>query len=77
MKRQFSHAADLRAIVHSPRIFAECRFLSIAQEIGAADMMMVAHFRTAQAGEIAFGLIGASLAITVGFLMVDAAHFVF
>lgn len=51
MQRQFGYAAHLSAIVHPARIFPPCTFLSVAEQIRAADMMVVAHFRATQAGE--------------------------
>lgn len=76
LQRKFRHAANLRAVVRPARIFAERCFLSVAQEIRAGDMMEMAHLTTTQAGEIAFRLVRASLAIRIRFLMVDALHFI-
>jgi hypothetical protein len=38
MQRQFDQAADLRAVIHSARIFPLCAFLSIARQIWATDV---------------------------------------
>lgn len=76
MQGKFRHAAHLSAVIHPARILAESGFLSIAQEIRAADMVVMAHFRAAQAREIAFGLISAGFAAAIRLLVIDAAHFV-
>src|SRR5471032_508119 len=53
LEGQFCHPADLSAVIHAPGIFPERRFLSIAQQIRAANVVEVPHFATAQAGEVA------------------------
>ena len=76
LEGQFCHPADLSAVIHAPGIFPERRFLSIAQQIRAANVVEVPHFATAQAGEVAFRPIRASLAVAVSFGVIDAAHFI-
>ena len=73
MQRQFRHAPDLRTVINAPRILTESRFLSVAQQIWAADMVVMAHFRAAKAREIAFRLVRAGFPIRVGFGVVDVA----
>jgi len=43
MQCQFRHAPDLRTVINAPRILTESRFLSVAQQIWAADMVMMSH----------------------------------
>jgi hypothetical protein len=52
-------------------------FLSVPEQVWAADMMVMAHFRAAKAREITFRLVRASLASRISFLMINPAHFIF
>src|ERR1700679_2321144 len=76
LQGHFRYAANLRAVVGAPRIFAPRALLSIAKQVRAANVMVMAHFRAAKAREIAFGLVGASAVERVGLLVIDALHFV-
>jgi len=62
-QRQFCHAANLRAIVNAAGVFTERAFLSVAEQVGAANVMVMAHLCAAETAEIRLRLIGTSLAV--------------
>jgi hypothetical protein len=65
----------LFAIRHAAVILAPSAFLSIAKEIGARDVVMMANLRAAQPGEVRLRLIGARAIEAVGFLAINPSHF--
>ena len=67
--------ADLIAVRHPAVVLAPRGLLSVAEQIGSGDVVVMADFATAQPAEIAFGAIRACTVQAVGFLMVDALHF--
>jgi hypothetical protein len=67
---------DLCAVVNAPRILTPRAFLCIAEKVRAGNVMMMADLGTADAAKETLREIGTGFAVTIGFLMVDAAHFV-
>jgi hypothetical protein len=49
---QLGNAADLLAVGHAAAVLAPRGFLGVAQQIDAADMVVVADFGPAKAGEV-------------------------
>ena len=57
----------LIAVRDAAVVFAPSAFLSVAKQVGARDVVMMADFRAAKTGEVAFRQIGASAVEAVGF----------
>lgn len=55
-------------------VLTPCRFLSIPEQVGTADMVMVPLRGTAQRGEVAFRPIHADYHARVSFLVFDPLH---
>lgn len=75
-ERQRRNAADLVAVVDAAIIFAPRGFLRIAEQVRACQMMVMANLAATQPAEIALRPIRAGAIPAVGFLVVDALHFV-
>ena len=69
--RQLDDAVRLLAVADAARIFPPGRFLSVAEEIGPGDVVMVADLAAAQAGEEGLCAVGAGTVQAVALLMVD------
>ena len=53
LKGQFRNATNLSAVINAAGIFPERSFLSVAQQVRAANVVEVAHLAATQAGEVA------------------------
>ena len=71
IQSQASNPLCLPTIGNAPVILAPRAFLRIAEQIWPSDMVMVADLGAAQATEISFRPIGASIVGRIAFLMVD------
>jgi len=67
-------AAHLVPIAHPAVIFPPGSFLSVAEEVGSRDMVMVPGFGAAEAAEILLGEVRASAVLAVGFSVIDPLH---
>src|ERR1700728_1590952 len=66
----------LLAVRQAAVILAPRRFLRIPEKIVPGDMVMMADLGAAHTGEKFLRPIGASAILRIGFLVVDALHFV-
>ncbi len=64
----------LLAVADPAQVLPPCRFLGVADEIGAGDVVMVAKLGTAQAGEVGLRPVGAGAVDAVAVLVVDPLH---
>ena len=72
--RQSHHAIHLLAVADTTQILTPGRLLGIAGQVGPGDVVMVAEFSPAQAGEVGFRAVGAGATAAVAVLVIDAAH---
>ena len=73
---QAKESPNLTAVGLAAMIFPPRHFGGIAAQIQSADMVMLPPFGAAQAGEEAFGQIGAGPIQAVGHLMIDPFHLI-
>ena len=73
-ERQGGDTAGLIAVGHAAVIFPPGRLLSVAEEIGARDVVMVPGLGAAKAAEILLRHVRAGAGLTVGLGMVDPLH---
>jgi len=64
----------LLAVADPAQVLPPCRFLGVADEIGAGDVVVMAQLAAAQAGEVGLCPVGAGTVDAVAILMVDPLH---
>src|SRR4029077_19117069 len=74
--RQTAGSHELRTVRGAALILTPAHFAGILVQIWTGDTMVLTDFGAAEAGEIAFRLIGAGTIHTIGAPVVDPPHFV-
>ncbi len=74
-KGKTGNALDLFAVRNAAVVFAPSAFLSVAKQVSTRDVVMMADFRAAKPGEVAFRHVGAGTVKAIGFFVVDPGHF--
>ena len=71
---QSNYAVDLLAVADAAQVLAPGCLLGITEQVGPGNVMVVAEFGPAQAGEVGFCAVGAGPGDAVAVLVINAAH---
>src|ERR1700722_15136302 len=74
--RQTGGGHEWRTVGRAARVLAPCHFTGILVQIRTGDVMVLTDFSAAEAGEIAFRLIGAGTIHAVGATVIDPPHLI-
>src|ERR1700685_2067114 len=74
--RQTGGGHELRTVGRAARVLAPGHFAGVLVQIRTGDVMVLTDFGAAEAGEIAFRLIGAGTIHAVGATVVDPPHLI-
>lgn len=76
IQREMRNAEDLLSVCGAAVVFSPCGFLGVPDKVFACDVMGMADFAVAKAGEVGFSMVRAGVLVAVGDFVIDALHLV-